>query len=162
MTIIEFTDYQCPFCEQHFNETFPQIKEQYIDKGLVRYVVLDFPLVAIHPHAYEAAQVAECAGAQDKYWEMHDKLFGEQSKWASLGSATDVFKQFAADLGLDTAAFDSCLAKGDVNAEIDGDQQEGIRAGVQGTPAFIVGGVFVSGAQPFDVFKQIIDQQLGG
>jgi len=159
VTIVEFSDFQCPFCEKFFTETLPQIQEEYIDTGKVKLVFKDFPL-SFHGQAMPAAMTAECAGEQGKYWEMHDKLFGEQSRWVDKPEVNDVMKQFADELGLDTDQFNQCFDSNKYADEINADMQEGIAAGVQGTPAFFVNGQFISGAQPFEVFKQIIDQML--
>ena len=83
VTVIEFTDFQCPFCGRHFEQTFGQIKENYVDSGKVKYVLRDFPL-SFHPHAEEAAEAAECANDQGKFWEMHDELFSNQAEWSAL------------------------------------------------------------------------------
>lgn len=160
ITIVEYSDYQCPFCLRHFQETMPKLKEQYIDTGKVKYVFMDFPIDSLHPQAREASEAAECAGAQDTYWEMHDKLFGEQASWNGNTNAADVFKQFAADLELDAEEFAACLDSDQFADEIAADQQDGADAGVTGTPAFFINGRFVSGAQPIEVFQQLIDQLL--
>lgn len=158
--IVEFSDYQCPFCLRHFQQTMPKLREQYIDTGKVRYVFKDFPLDSIHPQARKAAEAANCAGKQGQYWAMHDRLFAEQDRWAGNADAVGVFKAFAADLGLDTAAFAACLDGGETAAEIEEDVSEGLVAGVQGTPAFFINGRFISGAQPFEVFQQVIESLL--
>lgn len=164
VTIVEFTDYQCPFCERYFTETLPQIRKDYVDTGKVKYIIKNFPLPAdqqpFHVHALPAAEAAECAGAQDKYWEMHDKLFASQAEWTELPSVTDTFKQYAADLGLDSDKFNTCLDSGQFRSEIDADKTEGIAAGVTGTPGFFVNGSPISGALPFEVFKQAIESAL--
>ncbi|MCS7039028.1 MAG: DsbA family protein [Anaerolineae bacterium] len=158
--IVEFSDYQCPFCLRHFQQTMPKLREQYIDTGKVRYVFKDFPLDSIHPQARKAAEAANCAGKQGQYWPMHDRLFAEQNRWAENNEAVTVFKQLATELGLDAAAFAACLDGGETAAEIEEDLQEGLLAGVQGTPAFFINGRFISGAQPFEVFQQVIEQML--
>lgn len=160
ITVVEFSDYQCPFCLRHDQETLPKLKEQYIDTGKVKYVFMDFPLDSIHPQARAAAGAAECAGAQGKYWEMHDKLFSDQAAWNGNAGAIDVFKSYAPNLGLDAEAFASCLDSNQFGAEIAADQQDGADAGVTGTPAFFINGRFVSGAQPIEVFQQMLDQML--
>ena len=160
VTVVEFTDYQCPFCEQYFKQTYPQLLKDYVDTGKVKYIVKNFPLTQIHPNALPAAEAAECAGAQGKYWEMHDKLFGSQSEWSGQSNAMDTFKKYAADLSLDKDKFNTCLDTGQFQSEIDADQKEGIAAGVTGTPAFFINGVLLSGAQPIQAFKQAIDAQL--
>ncbi len=160
VTIVEFSDYQCPYCLRHFQQTMPQLKKDYIDTGKVRYVFKDFPLTQIHPLAVPAAEAAECAGEQGKYWEMHDLLFGQQERWIQAAQPNDVFKEFAQEIGLDMNAFDECVQSGKYQDEITADMHEGLAAGVQGTPAFFINGQFLSGAQPYEVFKQMIDQIL--
>ncbi len=154
VTMVEFSDYECPFCGRFYSQTLPQIKEEYINKGKVKLVYRDFPL-NFHPQAQKAAEAAECAGEQDKYYEMHDLLFtqGVQGGVAS-------FKQYASQIGLNTAKFNDCLDSGKMISEIRKDLADGSAAGVQGTPAFFINGVEVSGAQPFQVFQQIIDAEL--
>lgn len=161
ITMVEFSDYQCPFCQRHFLQTYPKLMEKYVDTGKVRYVFKDFPLTSIHPQAVAAANAAHCAGQQEEYWPMHDRLFIEQSRWSGNSEANTVFKTFASELGLDTDKFNACLDAEQFNDDIFSDLQEGISAGVTGTPAFFINGVFVSGAQPYEVFEQIIEQQLG-
>ena len=161
VTIIEFSDYQCPFCLRHFEQTMPQIVENYIDTGKVRYIFKDFPITSIHPQAPKAAETAECAGDQGQYWAMHDRLFqGQQADWNQNPDAVTIFKSYAAELKLDTETFDACLDSDKYAAEVASDLDEGVRAGVTGTPAFFINGQFISGAQPFEVFQQILDAQL--
>ncbi|RME81522.1 MAG: hypothetical protein D6775_13360 [Caldilineae bacterium] len=163
VTMIEFSDYQCPFCLRHFQQTMPQIKAQYIDTGKVRYIFKDFPIASIHPQAPKAAEAAECAGEQGMYWPMHDRLFqGQQAEWNQNPDAVNIFKGYATELGLDREAFDACLDGGKYEAEVAADLNEGIRAGVTGTPSFFINGRFISGAQPFQVFQQTIDSLLNG
>ncbi len=160
VTIVEFTDYQCPFCEKYFTETLPQIRKDYVDTGKVKYIVMNFPLTSIHPQAMPAAIAAECANAQGKYWEMHDKLFGSQSEWAGKDDAVDTFKKYAAGLGLDKDKFAACMNNSETKTAIDAEQQAGMNGGVTGTPAFFINGALLSGAQPIEAFKQVIDEQL--
>ncbi len=159
VTIVEFSDYQCPYCLRNFQQTFPKIKENYIDTGKVKYVFKDFPL-SFHKQAMPASMAAECAGEQGKYWEMHDKLFSERDRWNENPDVNNVMKDFAKELGLDTKQFNECFDSEKYKDEILADQQEGIAAGVKGTPAFFINGQFLSGAQPYEVFKQVIDQAL--
>lgn len=165
ITLIEFVDYQCPFCSRHFEQTHAQIKKDYIDTGKVKLVMRDFPL-SFHPHAQKASEATECADDQGKFWEMHDKLFQTQSTWSSLPDAIRTFKQFAADLGLNTSSFDSCLDGGTYAQEVKGDMAEGTTAGISGTPGFwIIGpdgkGQLISGAYPYNTFKTAFDDLLG-
>ncbi|MBI4152172.1 DsbA family protein [Candidatus Woesearchaeota archaeon] len=154
VTIVEFSDYECPFCARFYEQTLSQINEKYIKTGKVKFVYRDFPL-SFHPQAQKAAEAAECAGEQGKYYEMHDLLFEKGVQGGVAG-----FKQYAQELGLDTGKFNSCLDSGQMAAEIRKDMADGAAAGVQGTPGFFVNGIEISGAQPFEVFQQVIDAAL--
>ncbi|MBI4171057.1 MAG: DsbA family protein [Candidatus Aenigmarchaeota archaeon] len=162
VTIIEFSDFECPFCSRFFTQTLPQIDKEYISTGKVRLVYRDFPLNSIHPSAQKAAEAAECADEQGKWKAMHDWLFGSRDQWAGLGESASVakFKEAAPTLGLNAAQFDSCLDSGKYKDEVDKDFQDGSNAGVSGTPSFFINGQQVVGAQPYSVFKQIIDREL--
>ena len=153
VTIIEFSDFECPFCTRFWEQTLPQIEKEYIATGKVNFVYRDFPL-SFHPNAQKAAEAAECAGEQGKYWEMHDKIF----ETGALGITS--LKQHAVDLGLDSKKFDDCLDSGKYASEVQKDFQDGQAAGVTGTPAFFINGIKVVGAQPFSAFQQIIEQEL--
>jgi protein-disulfide isomerase len=136
--------------------------ETYVQTGKVRYTFKNFPLTSIHSHAEKAAEAAECAGEQGKYWEMHDALFESQDQWTSQQNAEDTFKELAGDLGLDQGKFDACLDGGTYADKIATDSQEGIAAGVGGTPAFWINGMSLSGAQTFATFQQQIEYYLAG
>ena len=152
VTVVEFSDFQCPFCSRFFTQTYPQIKQQY--EGKVHFVFRDFPLSG-HENAQKAAEAAGCANEQGKFWEYHDMLFSNQQ-------ALDVasLKNYAGQLGLDTAAFNQCLDSGTRAQETQKDYQDGISYGVTGTPAFFVNGLLVIGAQPFANFQAAIDAAL--
>jgi len=140
---------------------YPQIVKDYVDTGKIRYVFRNFPL-SFHQWAQKAAEAAECAGEQGKYWAMHEALFNGQDEWTGSADAVPIFKGMAGTLKLDQAQFDSCL-DGDKYAEkIQADMQEGSKAGVSGTPAFSVNGISLSGAQSFDTFKETIEYALAG
>jgi protein-disulfide isomerase len=153
VTIIEFSDFQCPYCARFVTQTLPQIKQEY--EGKIRFVFRDFPLSQLHENAEKAAEASECADDQGKFWEYHDKLFNSQS-------ALDVasLKSYASQLGLDTGAFDQCLDSDKYAQEVQKDLQDGDSYGVTGTPAFFVNGLLVVGAQPFATFKAAIDAAL--
>jgi len=119
-------------------------------------------LSAIHPQAQKAAEAAECAGAQGKYWEMRDALFGGQDQWSGQQSAESTFKKLAGNLKLDQAKFDACLDGGTYADKVAADLQEGAAAGVSGTPAFRINGAPLAGAQPFTAFQQQIEYYLAG
>ena len=163
--IIEFSDYQCPFCRSFWRETLSQIRSEYIDAGKsVKFVYRDFPLAQIHPLSQKYAEAAQCAGDQNKYWEMHDKIFEEQDK---LGQGTigafeiQDIKKWAADLGLNVLEFNQCLDSGKYAEEVRKDYEAGVQANVNGTPTFFVNGIRLIGAQPFESFKAVIDEELG-
>ena len=161
VTIIEFSDFECPFCKGFFDGPFKEIRTNYINTGKVKYVLRDFPLSGIHPNAEIAAEAANCANEQDKYWEFHDLLFENQEDWVS-GNTTVEFKKYSSSLGLNGAQFDLCLENRKYVDEILKDMQDGFDAGVQGTPTFYINGVKVVGAQVYSVFKQVIDEELEG
>lgn len=154
VTIVEFSDYECPFCGRFYQQTFLQINEKYIKTGKVKFVYRDFPL-SFHTQAQKAAEAAECAGEQGKYYEMHDLLFTKGVQEGVTG-----FKQYAKEIGLDTTKFNSCLDSGQMASEVKKDMADGAAAGIQGTPGFFVNGVVISGAQPFEAFQQVIDAAL--
>lgn len=133
IAIIEFSDFQCPFCAQHAQQTLPILKRDILDSGKARYVVLDLPL-AIHPYAVPAAEAAECAAEQGKYWEMHDRLFERQRELATAD-----FVAYAADLDLDTSEFAVCLKADTALQRVKGDEGEARRLGVAATPTLFVG-----------------------
>lgn len=163
VTIVEFSDFQCPFCRRLYFQTLPQIKEQYIKTGKVKFVYRDFPLTGIHDLAQKYAEGAECADEQGKFWLMHDKIFDEQER---LGQGTifdytaEDIKTWARELGLDGAKFDECLDSGKYADEVQRDLSDGQRAGVQGTPGTFVNGRLVSGAVPFGQFQTVIEEEL--
>ena len=155
ITIVEFSDFQCPFCERFFKETLPQIEKEYIETGKVKLVYRDFPLREIHSDAQKAAEAAECADEQGKFWEYHNMLFENQEalKIADL-------KEYAVTLKLDTQEFNNCLDKSEKAEEVNADSKEGESYGVTGTPAFFINGILVSGARPFEDFQAIIEEEL--
>jgi len=155
VTIVEFSDFQCPYCARFRQQTFDQIKQEYIDTGKVRFVYRDFPLSSIHPMAQKAAEAAECADEQDKFWEYHDGIFANQ---ASL--SIDNMKKWAKDLGLDSSKFNSCLDSEKYANEVRNDLSDATKTGGQGTPYFLVGNTQLSGAYPFEAFQQAIESQL--
>ncbi len=164
VTIVEFSDYQCPFCRRYSLTVFPTLKREYIDTGKVRYVFRDFPLTSIHQQAEKAHESAHCAGEFNKYWEMHDVLFEKQND-LMLPS----LKQYAAELGLDFTTFEECLDSGKYQVAIQKDVEDGGAAGIRGTPSFFIGksgsgdsitGTIIRGAQPLANFQGILDQLL--
>ena len=166
LTLIDFSDYQCPFCARHVRETLIQIERDYIRTGKVKYVFRDFPIESIHPQAFKAHEAANCAGEQGKYWEMHDRLFANQN---ALGLKD--LPNHANALVLEMPKFQQCLDSGKYAAKIRKDLADGQKAGVQGTPSFFVAltepndGMVkavrvIRGAQPYTAFKEAIDSLL--
>ncbi|MBT3582499.1 DsbA family protein [Candidatus Woesearchaeota archaeon] len=154
VTIVEFSDFECPYCVRFYKETLGQINSEYIETGKVKMVYRDFPL-SNHRQAQKAGEAAECAGEQGKFWEMHDTLFEN-----GVSGGVNSFKQYAKDIGLNSATFDECLDSGAMADEVKNDMKDGSAAGVSGTPAFFINGELITGAQPFEKFKQVIDSKL--
>jgi protein-disulfide isomerase len=165
VTLVEFTDLECPYCRAFHVNTFDRLKREYIDTGKLRFITRDFPL-DIHPNARPAALAVRCAGEQDKFWEMRH---GVTVNAAALNR--DVYDRLARELGLDAGRFSDCIAANRYRAEIDRDVAEALKAGVNGTPTFVLGpttpgteveGHRIVGAQPFTVFETNIKALLGG
>ncbi len=166
VTLVEFTDYQCPYCARYASQTFPQILADYIKSGKVRYIVRDFPLDSIHPAAEKASEAAHCAGEQGKYWEMRQRLFDNQR---ALGPKD--LSAYAQALSLDGVKFAQCLDGGKYSALVRKNAAEGQSVGVEGTPTFFLGmtdkkdlklkvSKALRGAYPYAAFKEAIDSLL--
>lgn len=160
VTVYEMSDFQCPFCRMFALQTFPALEREYVSPGKVRWVFINFPLTAIHPNAEPAAEVALCAARQDKFWDAHDVLFRTQPVWAPLKEPGQFFLTLADSAKLDRAAFLACLEKGDTRSEVEADANAAVRAGAQSTPTFYIEGGLLAGAQPPEVFRQILDSIL--
>ena len=155
VTIIEYSDFECPFCGKMFAETIPKLKENFIKNGDVKFIYRHFPLRSIHADAQKAAEASECAGEQGKFWEYHDIVFGKQNL---LG--IESFKSWAKELGLNSGQFDSCLDSGKYEERVEKDYSDGITLGVNGTPATFINGKLISGAVPYEEFEKIIREEL--
>jgi len=158
VTIIEFSDYQCPFCRRFWQDTFPQIIDQYVNTGKVKFVYRDLPL-SIHADAQSAAEAAECADDQGKYWQYHDKLFEEQTRGATSLS-DDNLKKWAVEIGLNSSQFNKCFDSEKYREEVQKDATDASLAGATGTPSFFINGRLLVGAQPFSAFKAVIEEAL--
>ena len=154
VTIVEYSDFECPFCTRFYENTLPLITSNYIEKGKVKFIYKDFPL-GFHTNAQKAAEAAKCAGEQDKFWDMHDRLFER-----GVSGGVSSFKQYASQIGLDTTEFNNCLDSGKMTSAVQQDFAEGQLKGVTGTPAFFINGQSLVGAQPFEAFQQIIEAEL--
>lgn len=162
VVIVEFSDFQCFYCRRFYNDTYTLLKENYVDKGLVYLVYRDFPLASIHPDAQKAAEAAECAAEQDKFWEMHDMIFDGQN---ALGSGTvsipmESLKEYAVELGLDAEDFNACLDDGDQADEVNEDIHDALKYEVTATPTFFINGHLVVGARSYETLAGMIDSLL--
>lgn len=155
VTIVEFSDFQCPFCARFQQQTFNALVEKYGDN--IRVVFRDFPLTSIHPDAAKASEAAECADDQGKFWELHDAMFQSQ---AITGVGLPAVTSMAESIDLDMDEFQECLDSGKYTEEVAKDLQEGASYGVTGTPTFFINGVRLVGAVPLEQFSAIIDQEL--
>jgi protein-disulfide isomerase len=166
VVMVEFTDYQCPYCARHARETVPQLHQPYVATGRVRYLVRAFPLTAIHPHAQAAAEAARCVALQDTaaFWRYHDALFARQRE-----IAPDLLRRLGAELGLDTARFAQCVNTRQTRALVERDLAAAEGAQFTSTPTIVVGrptgtgevtGVLIRGAYPVALFRQAIDSAL--
>ena len=166
LTLIEFSEYQCPFCGRHVRDTYPQLDKDYIQTGKVKYVFRDLPLESIHKNAFKAAEASHCAGEQNKYWEMHDRLFANQN---SLEPA--MLTAHAQAVGADTKKFQACLDSGKYAADIRKDIAEANKYGITGTPTSVIGLTqpgdpkikvlkVIRGAQNISAFRETLDGLL--
>jgi protein-disulfide isomerase len=165
LTLIEFSDYQCPYCARHVRQTLPQLDREFISQGRLRYAFLDLPLERLHSLAFKAAEAAHCAGEQGKYWEMHDRLFAHQQ-------SLEPWSGHAQALELDPVRFEVCMREGGFAAGIRRDMGEASKAGITGTPSFVLGLAeegdptkvraltLLRGAQPFAAFQAQIEKAL--
>lgn len=157
--VVEVSDYQCPFCRTWHEQTYPALLREFVEPGTVRFAYVHFPLPS-HQHARLAAEAAMCAGAQQRFWEYHDRLFATQDRWTSLGDARPVFDSLAAPAGLDVAAHRACLDERVMADMVLGDADRMERAGIDRTPSFLVGQEIIVGAQPIEVFREAIARAL--
>jgi protein-disulfide isomerase len=162
LTLIEISDYHCPFCRRHVQQTQPRLYSEYVDKGKVRHVFIHYPIAQLHPDAYKSHEAAMCAGDQGKFWDLHAKLFETPMKTA------DQFTAIAQSLGLDTTAFRACLDSNRHAKEVQDSVARITKMNVNGTPMFLVGKTspdgqikvakLIEGAQSFETFKAALDE----
>lgn len=157
--LVDFTDFQCPFCKRYADETMGQIEKEYVATGKVKYIARTLPL-EFHQFAQTAAEAAKCAGAQGKYFEYGDKLFTNQDSWSKETDVSKTFAGYAATLGLNGAKFNQCVTNGEQKAAVEADAALAKKAGLGGTPSFVINGKILVGAQPFAQFKAAIDAAL--
>jgi protein-disulfide isomerase len=155
ITIVEFSDYECPFCQKWYLEVLSPLMEEYPDQ--IRFVYKDFPLAGLHSEAVGAAIAANCAGEQDAYWAYHNALFDGQ-----YGLGAEAYQKYADDMGLNKKAFAQCLEEERYRDEVMADYEYAAEMGVQSTPTFFLNGIPIVGAQPYDLFKQVVELELAG
>lgn len=162
LTMVEFSDYECPFCKKYFVETYPSIKKNYIDTGKMKLVFRDLPLSFHEPMATKEAVAAECVRAQKNdvaYFEYHDMLFKNTTSNGS-GLEESQLAEFANDLGADAGEFEKCIADSKYADEVSKDIESAKSLGIGGTPAFVIGGTVISGAQLYPTFEEVIESEL--
>ncbi|AHG91735.1 putative oxidoreductase [Gemmatirosa kalamazoonensis] len=159
--IVEFADFECPGCGQFATVTEPDVRERLIKTGQVRFRIFPFQVTQAHQNTIAAALAAECAADQNKFWEMHDKLFGGQADWSAMYSPgrdpRPVFDRYVKELGLDQAAFNACYDGRQHLNTIAANTEEAMRQKVAQTPTFIIGDRMLAGAQPYDAIKAVVD-----
>lgn len=153
--LVEFTDFECPFCARFFTDTLPQLEKEYLNNGKIGFYIRHFPLYSIHPNAEGASLAVECAREQGKFREMHDLIFENQKAM----TVSDL-KSYASKLGVNASQFNSCLDTQKYKTNIDRDVKLGNEVGIAGTPGFFINGKLISGAQPFATFKSVIEEEL--
>lgn len=167
ITLVEFSDFQCPFCSRHVTQTIPALEKDYIQTGKLKYVYRNYPIESLHPHAFKAAEAAACADEQGRFWPLHDRLFVNQKTLAPAQ-----LPEHAAAVGLDGSAFQQCLASGKFASKVRKDISDALAMSMTGTPAFVIGKTvpgsatvkvesFLHGAKPYAQFKAEIDRLLG-
>ena len=159
VTIVAFADFRCPFCEQYFTNTEPQIFKDYVDTGKVKYAFRNFAFLG--PASIIAADASECANDQGKFWDYYNYLYKNQPSESDTSMYnTDTLTQAAVGLGMNDATFRACLDGKTDESKVNADLSDGQKAGVSGTPSFFINGIPLVGAEPYDSFKTIIDQEL--
>jgi protein-disulfide isomerase len=158
--LVMASDFQCPACK-HWHDNFaPEIMRDYVVTGKVRFAYTNFPIDHLHPHARAAAEAAMCAAAQGKFWGIHDRLFATQNEWAPAADPTPVFRRLATESGVETGAWDKCLADDVMLPIVAGDRARGAAGGVDQTPYFFIGERKVGGAVPASFLRQLLDSAL--
>lgn len=154
ITIVEFADFECPFCRQWQEQVYPSLIAAY--PGKIRFVYRDFPLTQIHPNSFPAAEAAQCANEQNAFWPFHDKLYSSDSL------SGDIYKQYAQELGLDMTRFNDCVTTRKYQQYVQSNSDFIRNLGGNSTPTFFINGLALVGAQPISIFKQVIDKELAG
>ena len=157
VTVVEFSDFKCPYCGRFSTETLPQLRQTYVDTGQVRFVFKQFAILG--PESNRAAEATECAMEQGKFWEYHDEIYADQAATHSTLN-DEQLANLAGKVGLESSAFADCLAAGRYAGQVQRESQAVGAMGMRSTPSFLINGVFLVGAQPFEAFQQVIEEQL--
>jgi protein-disulfide isomerase len=159
--ILVISDFQCPYCKEFHDVTAAQLRKEFVATGQARLAYINFPL-RIHPNAMPAAEAAMCAGAQDRFWPAHDRIFAAQPEWAAATDPLPIFGRIARELKLDVPAWNACMSGHVMRPMIQADQQRGSAVGVKSTPSFLVGSVKIDGNAPIAAFRSAMKQARGG
>jgi protein-disulfide isomerase len=157
VTMYEMSDFQCPFCREFWRETLPSIERDYVATAKVRLVFVNMPLTSVHPNAEPAAELAMCAARQHKFWQMHDLLFRHQDEWADLAEPGPYFLTLGDSVNANQAQLQECLRTKAMRPVVEADFDGARRSGARSTPTFYIEGELIVGAQPYSLFKQVLD-----
>lgn len=154
--VIVVSDFQCPYCKQWHDETYPALLNEFVKTGKVRVAYVNYPL-SMHAQAWPTAEAAMCAGAQGKFWQMHDAIFDSQQKWASSRTPAAIYDSLARATGVDMRRWSQCMSSGATKPLIRADQQRAAAAGVRSTPTILIGNQALAGAHPIETIRRAID-----
>jgi protein-disulfide isomerase len=157
ITVYEMSDFQCPYCRRHALDVFPALEQRYINTGKVRWIFINFPLTSIHPNAAAAAELALCGARVGKFWPLHDLLYKYQETWAPLKDPGAFLLSLADSVHAPRKTMEACLTSGAARPELEADAEAAHRAGAQSTPTFYIEGGLLVGAQPLEVWQQVLD-----
>ena len=157
VTVYEMSDFQCPYCRRHAVDVFPTLEQQYIKTGKVRWIFINFPLTSIHPNAAAAAELALCGARLGKFWPLHDFLFRYQDTWAPLKEPGPFLLSLADSVHIPRPPMEACLTGESARPELEADASGANRSGAQSTPTFYIEGGLLVGAQPVQVWTEILD-----
>ncbi len=157
IVIYEVSDFQCPYCRKFWQQTLPQLEQEYIRTGKVRLTFINFPITQLHPNAETAHEFAMCAAQQSRFWSMHDLLYAHQADWSKLRDPKPYFAALADSARVNRGALKACIAAGQVRAMIGAEAQAAWNGGVKSTPSFVVEGVMLAGAAPIANWRPILD-----
>ncbi len=157
--VVEISDFQCPFCREWHDQSYAAIKSQYIDTGKIRFAYINYAL-SFPKNAWPAAEAAMCAAAEGKFWPMHDSLFASQPRWENAANPQPTLDSIAASVGVSRDAYTTCVTQHQMRALIQADVDRANESGVTATPTFIIGTAKITGAQPLDQFRAVVDAQL--